>query len=123
MATNWNTRRSIAICTEKLEGRLEIIKMLIVERHFADDEALDTVLSKLAELKISHLNAAIAKCENGVFLLEETKAVLKMQKKRLEATQKVCLLKYYRYHCNVNVHCNENKSIITSSTTSLVCAF
>ena len=73
---------------------MEIIKLLIVNKHFVDEGAIDSVLSKLSELRILHLNAAIAKCDNGVDLLGEVKEALKMQRKRLEASLKVCLLIY-----------------------------
>ena len=89
MANQWSLRRSAATRTERIEERLEIIKILIVKNPLANTGEIDNVLRRIGTMEPNSIDVVIRRCENGIALLGEVSSVLKSEKKRLEATRQV----------------------------------
>ncbi len=89
MAKNWSLRRSVVHYAEKVQDASTVLQHYIGVNNYCDVTAVTNVMRNLNTLQKADVNAAIARAEASVTVMENLLEVLKNELKRKEAAGKL----------------------------------
>ena len=89
MASNWHLRRSLRGHADSVQDAKERLAALLQKSSFVDVASVNQVMEELPTMSLTNVMAAIRRCENTEQIMAAFLDVLKNEKKRKEAQEKV----------------------------------
>jgi len=89
MANNWNIRRRVVQHAEKIANSNEVLRTFLRRNNYSSKAEINQLMSTLGETSVSHINAAILRAENSIFISQTLLEVLKTEKKMKEELLKL----------------------------------
>jgi len=80
MANNWNIRRKVVLHAEKVQDSKELLRTFLRRNNYNNTAEINQVMLTLEETSVPHINAAIQRAQNSIFISRTLLDVLKSEK-------------------------------------------
>ena len=80
MANNWNIRRKVVLHAEKVQDSKELLRTFLRRNNYNNTAEINQVMLTLEETSVPHINAAIRRAQNSIFISQTLLDVLKSEK-------------------------------------------
>ena len=80
MANNCNIRRKVVLHAEKVQDSKELLRTFLRRNNYNNTAEINQVMLTLEETSVPHINAAIQRAQNSIFISRTLLDVLKSEK-------------------------------------------